>query len=185
MATVNQVNVGLSGSTGSGSFVGNTSPTLTTPNIGAATGTSINFGGSTLSNYLQGTWTPTLTFATPGDLNVAYTTQTGVYTRIGDVVIAAFSLVCTPTFTTASGQVMVAGLPINAAQTNDTGSLGAQSVGITYPAGGTKMVFVTTSGAATLSFVVMGTTFASTAVTTTNVPTTVSVTLAGTIMYHV
>jgi len=42
MATNNQVNVGLSGSTGTGSFVGSTSPTLTTPTLGAATATSVN-----------------------------------------------------------------------------------------------------------------------------------------------
>ncbi len=43
MATVNQVGVGLSGSTGTGTFVGSTSPTLITPTLGVATATSINF----------------------------------------------------------------------------------------------------------------------------------------------
>jgi hypothetical protein len=42
MTTNNAVNVGLSGSTGSGNFVGATSPTLVTPTIGVATATSVN-----------------------------------------------------------------------------------------------------------------------------------------------
>jgi hypothetical protein len=47
MATSNQVNVGLSGSTGSGSFVGSTSPTLVTPVLGVATATSLTFNPTT------------------------------------------------------------------------------------------------------------------------------------------
>ncbi|MFA6080751.1 MAG: hypothetical protein WC753_04745 [Candidatus Gracilibacteria bacterium] len=47
MTTNNTVNVGLSGQTGSGSFVGSTSPSLTTPTLGAATGTSLTFSPTT------------------------------------------------------------------------------------------------------------------------------------------
>jgi hypothetical protein len=47
MATNNSVNVPLSGNTGTGTFVGANTPTLITPNIGAATGTSLNLGSST------------------------------------------------------------------------------------------------------------------------------------------
>jgi|SRR6267154_54242 len=47
MATNNAVNTGLSGATGTGSFVGSTSPTLTTPTIGAATATSLVFSPTT------------------------------------------------------------------------------------------------------------------------------------------
>lgn len=47
MTTINAVGNGLSGSTGSGNFVGATSPTLTTPTIGAATATSITFSPTT------------------------------------------------------------------------------------------------------------------------------------------
>ena len=41
MATNNSVNVGLTGSTGTVHFVGSTSPTLVTPVLGAASGTSL------------------------------------------------------------------------------------------------------------------------------------------------
>lgn len=47
MATNNAVNVGLSGSTGTGNFVGATSPTLVTPILGAATATSLAFSPTT------------------------------------------------------------------------------------------------------------------------------------------
>jgi hypothetical protein len=47
MTTGNQVDVGLSGSTGTGTFVGSTSPTLVTPTLGVATATSIAFSPTT------------------------------------------------------------------------------------------------------------------------------------------
>ena|SRR6185312_3103461 len=47
MATNNQLNVGLSGSSGSGSFVGSTGATLVTPTLGAATATSLTFNPTT------------------------------------------------------------------------------------------------------------------------------------------
>lgn len=42
MATNNALNLPLAGSTGTGQFVGDTSPTLVTPNIGVATATTVN-----------------------------------------------------------------------------------------------------------------------------------------------
>lgn len=47
MATNNAVNVGLAGSTGTGNFVGANTPTLITPVLGAATGTSLSFSPTT------------------------------------------------------------------------------------------------------------------------------------------
>ncbi len=89
-----------------------TNMTLTTPSLGVATATSISFGGSVLSTYAANTaWTPTMTFATPGDLSIAYTTQSGTYSRIGNIVCLTFVLAFAPTFTTASGSFQVTGLP--------------------------------------------------------------------------
>jgi hypothetical protein len=50
MAVINQVGNSLTGLTGTGKFVGDDTPTLITPNIGAATGTSIDLGSSTVIN---------------------------------------------------------------------------------------------------------------------------------------
>lgn len=47
MATNNQINVPLSGSTGTGNFVGANTPTLITPVLGAATATSVAFSPTT------------------------------------------------------------------------------------------------------------------------------------------
>ena len=47
MATNNSVNSPLSGTTGTGNFVGSTSPTLVTPTLGAATATSLAFSPTT------------------------------------------------------------------------------------------------------------------------------------------
>jgi hypothetical protein len=92
------------------------SPAFTTTNIGAASATSINFGGSTLENFIDITpFTPSFTFATVGDLSVSYTAQTGYYTRIGNMVFVNIHVACTPTWTLASGVIKITGLPINTA----------------------------------------------------------------------
>jgi hypothetical protein len=59
------------------------------------------------------TWTPTLTFATPGDLSVVYSTRTGFYTKIGNLVFLKFEIV-TSTFiwTTAAGDLHIDGFPL-------------------------------------------------------------------------
>jgi hypothetical protein len=72
--------------------------------------------------YSKGTWTPTLTFATPGNLAVTYNAITGgVWTKIGRLVSASFVLqTASFTFTTASGNLLVRGWPFtpNAANAN-------------------------------------------------------------------
>ncbi len=61
-------------------------------------------------------WTPTVTFATPGDLSVAYNTQLGRLVRTKDgSIFANFDLIATPTFSTATGQLRMDGLPLSAA----------------------------------------------------------------------
>lgn len=66
--------------------------------------------------YEEGTWTPVLTFATPGDLSVAYSTQVGRYTRIGRLVtVIGVTATSTFTHTTASGNLNITGLPFASA----------------------------------------------------------------------
>lgn len=134
------------GTTGTGLSVAQTSPALVTPSLGVAGATSINFGGTALANYLQGTWTPTFTCATPGDLSVVYATQSGTYTRIGNIVYVAWALEVTPTFTTASGGIQVGGLPLVPASNNAGGIVRNMSSGFTWPAGITSVLFGVSSG---------------------------------------
>jgi len=52
-------------------------------------------------------------FATPGDLAVTYSSQTGNYRIVGKLCIATFTLEFTPTYTTSSGTARVTGLPLS------------------------------------------------------------------------
>lgn len=79
----------------------------------AAQRTTLGLGSAAELDVEEGTFTPTLSFATPGDLSVSYTVQQGEYYRIGDLVYFAIRLEGTPTYTTASGLGGVFGLPFS------------------------------------------------------------------------
>jgi hypothetical protein len=65
-----------------------------------------------LDDYEEGTWTPGLTFATPGNLSIAYSLQNGYYTKVGRFITVSFAMVTsTFTWTTASGNFLLSGLP--------------------------------------------------------------------------
>ena len=86
------------------------SEAMTAPlNLGDHGLLNIASSSATGSFYEEGAWTPTLTFATPGDLSVAYAAQSGAYVRIGKFVLLSFDLQFTPTFTTASGTLYING----------------------------------------------------------------------------
>jgi len=186
MATNNAVNVGLSGSTGSGNFVGANTPTLITPVLGAATATSISFGGSTLSTYVTGTWTPVLTFATAGDLNVVYSAQVGRYTQIGNRVIAQCNIsTSTFTYTTASGAAKITGLPVTSASASNS-----DNVCVIYLQGVTKATYTqfmgtVTNSASAVQIVASGSGVSEAAVTTVNMPSGTQQALNFTLIYEV
>lgn len=70
---------------------------------------------NTLDDYEEGTWTPSLTFDTAGDLSVAFSTQSARYTKIGNIVCVTCALVTSSfTHTTASGDLRITGLPFAA-----------------------------------------------------------------------
>jgi len=63
----------------------------------------------------SGTWTPAISFATPGDLSVAYTNQVGTWVKTGRLVLATFAITTSSfTHTTASGNLAITGLPFAA-----------------------------------------------------------------------
>ncbi len=67
---------------------------------------------NTLDDYEEGTFTPTLTFQSAGDLVVAYSQQAGRYTKVGNKVNFIIRiLTSTFTHTTATGQFRISGLP--------------------------------------------------------------------------
>jgi hypothetical protein len=78
---------------------------------------------NTLDDYEENVWTPTVTFATVGDISVTYSTRVGRYTKIGRLVTAEFEIVTSAfTYATSSGNFRITGLPFVAAG-NDTGSV--------------------------------------------------------------
>ena len=87
----------IASQTGTGTkFVVDTSPTLVTPTIGAATATSITFGGATFSTYATGSWTP----SDQSGASLSFSVTTAKYVKIGNVVF----IECFITFpSTASG----------------------------------------------------------------------------------
>jgi hypothetical protein len=69
---------------------------------------------NTLDDYEEGTWTPALTFATPGTLALTYNTQSGSYTKIGRLVTVIFRVSFAAAGIikgTASGNLSITGLP--------------------------------------------------------------------------
>lgn len=84
-------------------------------------------------------FTPAITFATPGDLTVAYSAQEGEYQVLGGGAVlfnarAAF----TPTFTTASGALQISAPAVACAQLTAS-VLCADPGNVTWPAGATAV----------------------------------------------
>jgi len=106
---------GTTGTT-STNLVFSTSPTLVTPTLGAALATTITFPATqvpsadpnTLDDYEEGSWTPA--FSPASGSGITYTSQSGRYTKIGNMVYVAFEIEMSAKGT-ASGGLLVTGLP--------------------------------------------------------------------------
>jgi len=270
MATNNAVDTSLSGQTGTGNFVGATSPTITTPTVVdsngnnaltiGTTGSAVNYleifnratgaapyissvgsdsniglllnmkgtgilqvgsDGSSPVEFLSGTaqqhtavfafanaatsqtitfpdtsytvaansgftaWTPVFTFATPGNLSVSYATQVGSYVKVGNHYTVTFSLVCTPTFSTASGNFQITGLPVASNSTAGNVAVGSLYMQGTYtwPVGSTTIVTTNAAGTSIIGVQASGIATAAASLTTASFTTTSAVTLIGTLTY--
>ena len=95
---------------------------FSTANKGVVLGATSNTDANTISDYEEGTWTPT--FNAQSNPTNSYSSQTGVYTKVGDLVTAHFNLA--GSFTGGSGSfTFIGGLPfaIGIASTGGTGAL--------------------------------------------------------------
>lgn len=116
---------------------------------------------NTLDDYEEGTFTPTLTIATPGNLVVAYSTQLGHYTKIGNLVTVRVSIATsTFTHTTSSGNIQVTGIPFAPTSNSWHAVVRSAVFNIATPAlplnYGLNMVGVIDSGATTYNFALPG-----------------------------
>lgn len=104
-AQAQSIILGGVGTTGTGAQVLQTSPTLISPVLGSAQATAINFGSQNLSAYAEGTWTP----ADASGAGLVITSDSCLYTRVGRMVIATFSI--TYPSTASGATATIGGLP--------------------------------------------------------------------------
>ncbi len=138
---------------------------------------------NTLDDYEEGTWTPVLTFATPGDVSVTYATQTGTYTKVGRVVHVTCTVETSAfTHTTANGELRVTGLPFTSGSPSGAGltrfqgltKAGYTHFGVNLGSGATHVSFIASASASSVSSIVE-----------TNVPTGGTVQLRFSLFYIV
>jgi len=123
----------ISDETGTDKLVYNTSPSLVTPTLGAASATSINLTGgqiafpataapsadaNTLDDYEEGTWTMGVSFG-GGTTGITYNRYTGYYTKIGNLVTISGRLTLTSKGS-STGAALLTGLPFTVVN-NDAG----------------------------------------------------------------
>ena len=120
--------------------IGTTSPaTKLDVNGSIRTSTGILFGAdtaaaNTLDDYEEGTWTPTYEPASGAFDAITYNTQSGFYTKIGNMVSLRFFLRITSlTKGAASGGARVGNLPFAAANTRATAAVWSTSFLVNHP----------------------------------------------------
>ena len=146
----------------------------------------VNGGAQGLATVTVTAWTPTVTFDTPGNLSVGYTTRNGSVLQIGNATaalcFATFNIVTsTFTFSTASGFLDINGLPIAPIAT-----LQSQAAGTIPIWGGVTGIatppLIRTPGASVLVLTTGSTT--SNDLTTSNFTSGVNIVLRGNFMYR-
>lgn len=132
-------------------------------------------------------WVPTLSFATPGDLNVVYSERAGFYVKVGQLVMVSFHmLTSTFTHTTAAGNLLVSGVPFAPSGLSLYTSVGAcRWQGITFAGArvGSTQIVTRITNAQTFFFDVSGSGIASAQVLAADMPTGGTVIVRGGISY--
>lgn len=86
-----------------------------------SSGGAIDFGSgasTTLDDYEEGTFTPTIYYQNSTGLSISYTTQTGYYTKIGNTVTVHAKVVWTVTGTPVNDNIGIQSFPFSFAQTD-------------------------------------------------------------------
>ncbi len=141
---------------------------------------------NTLDDYEEGSFTPTFTFGTPGDLAVTYTRREGVYTKVGDLVLVEYQIFTSAfTHTTAAGNATITGLPFTSNATTGQVSYGGGEFGGVNKAGYTQVTPRILANSANIVFNASGMGVAPAAVTAADMPTGGTVSFRGSIFYKV
>lgn len=140
---------------------------------------------NTFDDYEEGTWTPVLTFAAPGDLAIVYSSQAGTYTKKGREITLSFDVVTTTfTYTTATGGIQITGAPFsNSAAGIRFGSLSWG--GINKAGGYTQVNPRIGPSMSIINFQGAGMGVAQTTITQPDVPSGGTVFLRGTMLFEV
>ncbi len=133
-----------------------------------------------------GTGTVTVTHATPGDLSVTYTAQALRYTLNGNRCFVDIDLAWTPTFTTASGEWRISGLPFAAnASSRGSGTLRSKSSNVTFPASCTQVNVQVAPSVTYLRLIGLGSTVAAAGFNTSNFTSGAAHTLQLSVVYEI
>lgn len=114
--TIQYAAIGLVGSNTAVTVTTETAKVLDAPSL-YTSALSFDSGTNAINDYIdQGSWTPVLTASTTAPDTVTYNTQSGTYTRIGDIVFYAFTIdIASFTLGSGAGSVEISGLPITSA----------------------------------------------------------------------
>lgn len=183
--------IGLTGTSGNLALSGGAADLVL--DLSAATAGQIAFpatqnasaGANVLDDYEETPWTPVLTFATPGNLNVVYSSQVGTCTKVGRLVTVTFDITTsTFTHTTASGSLNVTGLPFTPQiLTGYFATAAVQFAGVTKT-NYTSISAQVGSNSTNMSFNASGSGQALSAVAFGDMPTGGTVTIRGTLQYE-
>jgi hypothetical protein len=147
-----------------------------------ATAVTFPTSGTLATTSAPTTWTPAATFATPGDLSVAYTARSGSYSKVGNLVTVNWYLYFTPTYTTASGSFEITGIPFSIYDTG-YGACINETATVVYPVGSNYLVTVANGGTSILTVYAAGTGVAGNTLTTAHLTSGVLYLLTGTVTY--
>lgn len=157
--------------------------TLETLTYTAQAGWIVTDTGGSVKTALSGgasiSWTPTVTFATPGDLVAVYSERLADYTTNGNVTLINYSIITsTFTHTTAAGSLQITGCPVMGGS--------AISLGAVLWSGITKATYThvysfMTAASTIIAFAASGSGVAASNIAFGDVPTGGTVRLRGTI----
>jgi hypothetical protein len=154
---VNGAGTSLSFETMSGDATLSGGAITVTKTNGSAFATVATSGLSSDLTTTENTFTPSISFATPGDVSVAYTTQDGYYWVVGKLVFWKIKILTSSfTWTTSSGDFRINGLPLTVKNNTSARGLGTGTFQGITKAGYTQFTPLCRENTTTMAIVASG-----------------------------